>query len=214
MMIRTKRAKHFTLLEVVVATSLLTMVGLLIAMSVATFHRSWSQGRKVAQRLERNIAIDRIAETVLRSMVDFRWLNEEEGSEELVFLGEADELWVTAMNRSYGGKSAFRFVRIYMESGDLLCDYSDSPFLPWVELKDQIYTTEKIATGVSALTFRYATENEDGELEWEEEWDLEEDHDSLPLAVQMTIEWMDGSKQRWTRRQAGTSYNTELLPGV
>lgn len=214
MMIPMKRIKHFTLLEVVVATSLLTLVGLLIAMSVATFHRSWAQGRKVARNLERNIAIDRIAETVIRSMVDFRWLNEEEGGEELVFLGEPDELWVTAQNRSYGGKSAFRFVRIYMEEGNLLCDYSDTPFLPWVELKDQIYATEKIASGVSALTFRYATESDSGELEWEEEWDLEEDHDELPLAIQMTIEWEDGSKQRWTRRQAGTSYNTELLPGL
>ena len=205
--------KHFTLLEVVVATSLLTLVGMLIAMSVASFHRSWSQGRKVAQRLERNIAIDRIAETVIRSMVDFRWLNEEEGSDELVFLGEADELWVTAMNRSYGGNSAFRFARLYMEDGVLLCDYSDTPFLPWIDLKDQIYRTETIAKGVSALTFRYATENDSGELEWLEDWDLDE-YDKLPLAIQMTIEWEDGSKQRWTRRQAGTSYYTEVLPGL
>lgn len=204
--------KSFTLLEVVVATSLLTLVGMLIAMSVAGFHRSWSQGRKVSQRLERNLAIDRIAETVIRSMVPFRWYNEEEGGEELVFLGEADELWVTAQNRSYGSGSPFRFVRIYMESGDLLCDYSCTPFLPWAELQDQVYTTEKIASGVSALVFRYATEDDSGELEWEENWDLD-DHDELPLAIQMTIEWEDGTKQRWTRRQAGTSYYTELLPG-
>ena len=210
---RTKRNRAFTLLEVVVATALLALVGVLIAMSVSAFQRSWEHGRRIATRLERNLAIDRIAETVIRSMVDFRWPNKEEGTDDLVFLGEADELWVTALNRSYGGKSAFRFARLYLEGDELLCDYSDTPFLPWVELKDQQYSTEKIASGVSALTFRYATENDDGELEWEETWDTDE-HDELPLAVQMKIEWQDGTVQYWLRRQAGTSYNTELLPGV
>ena len=210
---RTKRIRAFTLLEVVVATSLLALVGMLIAMSVSSFQRSWEHGRRIASRLERNLAIDRIAETVIRSMVDFRWPNKEEGSDDLVFLGEADELWVTALNRSYGGKSAFRFARLYLEGDELLCDYSDTPFLPWVELKDQLYSTEKIASGVSAITFRYATENDDGELEWEETWDTDE-HDGLPLAVQMKIEWQDGTTQYWLRRQAGTSYNTELLPGT
>lgn len=210
---RAKRIKAFTLLEVVVATSLLSLVGMLIAMSVSSLQRSWEHGRKVATRLERNLAIDRIAETVMRSMVDFRWPNEETGSDELVFLGEADELWVTAQNRSYGGRSAFRFARLYLEGSDLMCDYSETPFLPWLDLKDQQFETEKIASGVSALTFRYATENSDGELEWEETWDTDE-HDELPLAVQMKIDWLDGTSQTWLRRQAGTSYNTELLPGV
>lgn len=213
MTIRAKRSRPFTLLEVVVATALLALVGMLIAMSVSSFQRSWEHGRRIAMRLERNLAIDRIAETVIRSMVDFRWPNKEEGTDDLVFLGEADELWVTALNRSYGGRSAFRFARLYLEGDELLCDYSDTPFLPWVELKDQQYSTEKIASGVSALTFRYATENDDGELEWLETWDTDE-HDGLPLAVQMKIEWQDGTVQYWLRRQAGTSYNTELLPGT
>ena len=158
----------------------------MIAMSVSSLQRSWEHGRRIASRLERNLAIDRIAETVIRSMVDFRWPNKEEGTDDLVFLGEADELWVTALNRSYGGKSAFRFARLYLEGDELLCDYSDTPLLPWVELKDQLYSTEKIASGVSALTFRYATETDDGELEWEASWDTDE-HDELPLAVQMRL---------------------------
>ena len=55
--------------------------------------------------------------------------------------------------------------------------------------------------------------NDDGEIEWEETWDTDE-HDGLPLAIQMKIEWQDGTTQYWLRRQAGTSYNTELLPGT
>ena len=210
---RTRRIRAFTLLEVVVATSLLALVGMLIARSVSSFQRSWEHGRKIASRLERNMAIDRIAETVLRSMVDFRWPNREEGGDSPVFLGEADELWCAALNRSYGGGSAFRFARLYLEGDELLCDYSDTPFLPWLDLKDQLYSTEKIASGVSALTFLYATENADGELEWEEAWDNDE-HDGLPLAVRMKIEWRDGSSQSWLRRRAGTGYNTEFLPGT
>ncbi len=209
MMTSTKR-NNFTLLEVVVATSLLGMVGLLIAMSASSFQRSWEHGRKTAFILERNLAIDRIADTVIRSMISFTWPNREAGTEMPVFSGETDELYLAALNRSYGGKSPFRFVRLYVEDSQFKCDYSDTPLLPWLEAKDQNFRTEVIAPGVDSLTFRYATENEDGELVWLETWTYEE-QTTLPLAVQMTLEYLDGTKQRWLRRKAGNSYNTEVL---
>ncbi len=200
------------MLEVVVATTLLGMVGLLIAMSAGSFQRSWERGQRAAKQLERDLAMDRIAETLLRSMVDFRWPNKETSTNDLVFSGESDELYLTALNRSYGGKSAFRFARLYLNGDTFCCDYSDTPLLPWLELKDQSFITEKIVSGVSSVTFKYATEDENGELTWADQWDTDE-NDTLPLAIQMTIEYQDGTRQRWLRRRAGTGYNTELLAG-
>ena len=42
----------------------------------------------------------------------------------------------------------------------------------------------------------------------DEEWD-EEEHEAIPLAVQMTVTWKNGRKEQWLRRAAGTSkYST------
>ena len=45
-----------------------------------------------------------------------------------------------------------------------------------------------------------------GEVEFLDEW-IEDDHEGIPLAVQMEVEWADGSKERWLRRTAGSAAN-------
>ncbi|MBO5763424.1 MAG: hypothetical protein J6R85_06085 [Lentisphaeria bacterium] len=207
---KTEVRRNFSLIEVIVATALLSLVGMIIGVSIHTFHRSYDKAQKVAQWLERNQAIDRIAENALKSIVPFHWLNTETGETELVFQGDEEELWLTAMNRAYGDQGAFRFIRLYVEDEKLYCDYSKTPLLPWKELIDQKYETELITDGVAMVTFQYAEYDEDGMLTWLDLWD-EEEKTGLPLAIQMTVEWTDGTKERWMRRTAGTSTNTEYL---
>ncbi len=209
---KNRRRHGFSLVEVIVATALLSLVGMIIAVSVHTFNRSYSKAQKVSQWLERNQALDRIAENTLRSAIPFTWPNTDTGEDEIVFEGEENELWLTAQNRSYGKQGAFRFVRIYQEDDQLLCDYSTTPLLPWLELEDQEYETELITDGVMQISFLYG-DYEDNELKWYENWD-EEEHDGFPLAIQLTVEWQDGTKERWLRRTAGTSTNTEYLTGT
>ena len=43
-------------------------------------------------------------------------------------------------------------------------------------------------------------------MEFLDEW-IEDDHEGIPLAVQMEVEWADGSKERWLRRTAGSAAN-------
>ena len=183
---KNRRRHGFSLVEVIVATALLSLVGMIIAVSVHTFNRSYSKAQKVSQWLERNQALDRIAENTLRSAIPFTWPNTDTGEDEIVFEGEENELWLTAQNRSYGKQGAFRFVRIYQEDDQLLCDYSTTPLLPWLELEDQEYETELITDGVMQISFLYG-DYEDNELKWYENWD-EEEHDGFPLAIQLTVE--------------------------
>ena len=42
---------------------------------------------------------------------------------------------------------------------------------------------------------------------WREEWDREE-YDFIPLAVQMTVEWKDGTTEQWLRRTAASGSNS------
>ena len=52
-----------------------------------------------------------------------------------------------------------------------------------------------------------AVEGKDDEIVFENSW-VEEDHESTPLAIQMTVEWLDGTTEQWLRRTAGSSSNS------
>ena len=65
------------------------------------------------------------------------------------------------------------------------------------------------------IGFVYAAYNEDNELEWYDFWDEEErGENTFPLAIQLTVTWNDDTTERWLRRTAGTSTNTEYLSGT
>lgn len=201
-----RRQAGFTLLEVIVATGILALLGLLIGMSVNTFHRSYMQAQKVGNELQRNQVIDRLVDSYFVNAIPFEW-DDENLETHYVFSGLPDELYLTSIRRAYAkDASAIWFIRLYCEDGTLKCDYSAFPLLPWIDLEDQNFTTEVIATGVNSISFLYA-EKKDDEIEWLEEW-VEEDHDGIPLAIQITVEWTDGTKERWLRRTAGASSNS------
>ena len=203
------REAGFSLLEMMAATAILAMVGLIIGVSLSAFVRSWGHAEAAGKLLERNQTIDRIAETLLRGAVPFEWQDRDTLEHRYVFQGEVDELYLTALSRSYGGADALRFARLYRDGDRLLCDWSTTPLLPWRDLIEQKYDTEEIASGVSKIHFRYAYEDDNGDIAWDEVWD-EDEREGIPLAIQLTIDWTDGSSERWLRRTAGTSGNTAL----
>ncbi len=200
----------FTLLELMAAMAIFSLVGLIIGTSLSAFARSWRSAQKVSAELERNQAIDHLVETMFRGAIPFMWPDEDEGEDRYVFQGKSDELYITSLSRTHSGNDAFRFVRLYRDGEELLCDWSTVPLLPWLELETQKYQTDKIASGVQEITFRYAADGQSNDpIDWYEEWD-EDELEGIPLAIQLTIEWTDGTSERWLRRTAGTSGNTAL----
>ena len=63
-----------------------------------------------------------------------------------------------------------------------------------------------IAKNVRSIRFLYA-EEVDEEIEFEDTWE-DDDHEAPPLAIQMTVEWNDGTSERWLRRTAGSGSNS------
>ena len=48
---------------------------------------------------------------------------------------------------------------------------------------------------------------EEEDVEWLETWE-EDEHEAIPLAIRMTVEWTDGRKEYWLRRTAGNAKET------
>ncbi len=207
----TRREHGFSLVEMMAAIAIFAMAGLIIGSSLQAFARSWRQGERAARRLERFQALDRVAETLLRNTIPFDWPDSDDNNNaRLVFSGEPDELWLTAQGRTRSGADPLRFVRLYLENNQLRCDWATTPLLPWKELDSLKYETEMITDGVRSISFLYAAESEDGDgIEWNDLWE-EEEREGLPLAIQITVEWEDGTRERWLRRVAAAGGSSAL----
>ena len=190
-----------------IAMGLLVVVALIVGTASATFYNGYRRSVKTTERLKAYQSIDRVMDGNVRNLIAFQWLDEDTNESRYVFEGEADTLHFTALRRTYGNdRGAFLFVRLKVENDELVAEYSSYPRLPWLEEGKQEYHREVLAKNVRSVRFLYY-DLADDELEAEETW-VEDDHDNLPLAIQMTVEWADGSSEQWLRRTAGSSSNS------
>lgn len=205
---KTLRRSSFTLVELICAMLVMMVVALIIATAASSFYNGYRRSVTATEKLKERMAIDRVWDTTIANMLPFKWKDENEESR-YVFSGKSDELLVTTLRRVYGSDpSALLFIRLKVEDEKLVAIYSDYPLLPWEEDEPSAVTKrEVIAEDVAAVSFQYADRDEDNELEWLEEWE-EEEHTNLPLAIRMTVEWRNGTKEYWLRRTCGVSYNS------
>lgn len=206
-----KSLYSFTLVELIAAMAILAMIGTASATALAGFMRSSEKVTALSQKLERNRKLDKVA-ALMGNTIAFFWPDEtEDDVENLVFNGAEDELFFTAMQLpDAGGRGSFIFVRLYVnDDNQLVCDYKNTPFLPWLELDEQQTNlkSEVLAENVAALTFSYADYDDDDEIEWLENWDQDDSEykNRLPAAVGFTIEFENGERLSYLRRTAGLS---------
>ena len=191
-----------------IAMGLLVVVALIIGTASATFYNGYRRSVKTTERLKAYQAIDRVMDGNVRNLIPFKWTDADTDEERFVFAGEPDSLHFTALRRSYGDdRGALLFIRLRVEDDSLIAEYSSYPRLPWLEEGKQEYTREVLAKNVHTVRFLYYYLDSDGELQSEDTW-VEDDHDYLPLAIQMTVEWNDGSAEQWLRRTAGSGSNS------
>ncbi len=204
---------RFTLIELVVSIALLMVVAAITAMSGAAFYNGYQRSLRVTGELKELMAIDNLMDTHIRNMVPFKW-KDDDGNSRVLFNGDENELFFSTLRRSYGKRpGALLFIRVFVEDGELIAEYSPYPRLPWIEEDDDSMPWERevLASGVEQVTFSYAensTETE-GSVEFLDTF-LEEENSILPLAVKMTVEWQNGRKEQWLRRVAGSSANSSF----
>ena len=206
------RRRCFTLMELVAATGIMLSVAGIIAFASRSFFRALTSAERVSAKLQVYLNIDQVMDGCFRNMIPFNWETTDENDDTFqVFLGEEDYIHFTTLRRSYDdvGGNLF-FVRVYVDdhTDELVAEYSKFPRLPWYEDDDDLmpYDREVLATDVDRISFLYAGNN-GGTVLWLEEWDREE-YDFIPLAVQMTVEWKDGTTEQWLRRTAASGSNS------
>jgi len=212
----------FTLVELVAAMAVMVFVALIIATASMTFYKAWERSARVSDRLKVRQTIDRIMDVCVRNMIPFPWRDEEDKIR-VVFQGQQDEIFFTARRHAAeGDNSAYLFIRLKLnDDRQLVAEYHTLPRFPWMEEEKYEMNTEVLAENVTSISFLYASLTED-EIVWDEEWedyDPEETQDDttdilqIPLAVQLTVEWNDGTKEVWLRRTAAVSKHSRFGGG-
>jgi len=206
------RRSNFTLMELVAATGIMLAIAGIIAFASRSFFRALASAERVSAQLQVYLNIDQLMDGCFRNMIPFNWETTDVNDDTFqVFLGESDYIHFTTLRRSYDdvGGNLF-FVRVYVDdkTDELVAEYSKFPRLPWYEDDEDImpYDREVLATDVDRISFLYAGV-EDNAVIWLEEWNREL-YDFIPHAVQMTVEWKDGSTEQWLRRTAASGGNS------
>ena len=197
-------------MELVAAAGIMLSVAGIIAFASRSFFRALASAERVSAQLQIYLNIDQLMDGCFRNMIPFNWETTDVNDDTFqVFMGEEDMIHFTTLRRSYDDNSGnLFFVRVFVEDEQLIAEYSKFPRLPWYDDDDDVmpYDREVLATNVDRISFMYAGA-QDSMIKWLDVWDREE-YDFIPLAVQMTVEWKDGTEERWLRRTAASGGNS------
>ena len=210
----TENRRFFTLMELIAAMAIMVFVALIIGTASAAFYNAWKRSIRVTDHLKVRQNIDRIMDVCIRNMIPFSW-KDENNKEQVVFEGSREEIFFTTRRRAAEGEnSAYLFIRLKVNPDQqLIAEYHTLPRFPWMEDGKYEMKTEVLAENIQSVSFLYASLEQE-EIVWNEEWEnydpetLQEnsaDIQMIPLAVQMTVEWKDGTKEVWLRRTSGAS---------
>lgn len=200
-MIPARRQQPFTLLEVVIAVSLLTVVIGTLAIGSFVVIDSWERLERHHQSFQQFMLLERTVDSILPNLIPFSWPNED-GADTLHFYGERDAMvgaYIHPFNRLEDG--AIRFCGLFLEDDELVAYYCEHPPYPEDNGDDRLRRSV-LSREVAEITFRYA-DLEEGEIVFVEAW---EDRDYLPLAVWIRVTWRNDIHADWLRRTAASSY--------
>lgn len=170
----------FTLLELIVAMTILSLVAVLIGSGFRLALDSWKKGETETDWTQRLRVLSGNMSRQLKSAYPYKMKVDDETK--VLFEGDSDSvIFASAFNdQSYGG---FKWIRYSYKDGDFL--YKEG-LLPDKELTEKISGKEEIIdSDLEEVRFEYFSSEDD---EWKESWDSE---DGLPGAVRVKISYFD-----------------------
>jgi type II secretion system protein J len=189
------RRRGFTLLELMIAMTILSMLSLSLYGVISLGATSAGAGERRSEQTRRYRTAVGVMLRQLRSAAPVYIANDDEDDEQQVpakpyFLGEKDSLEFATAAPQGANAAGLALVHYWVEDGKLMM--SETPyFLAYDEkgLEDYAEALTLQTTllyDVKDLTFEFQRSDYESE-EWEDEWDAS-DEDALPAGVRITME--------------------------
>jgi len=173
---KANRIKGFTLIELIVAITILCLVTLIIGSGFRLGLRAWERGEAEAQETQRLRVLSGLISQNVKSAYPYKM--DVEDKEIIVFQGENNSImFVTTFADSSAG--GFKWVRYSYKDG--VFAFKEG-LLPDKDFLDKISGNEEIIdSNIGEIKFEYLPSFED---EWGDSWNL---GDGLPAAVRVKI---------------------------
>ena len=175
----------FTLLEVLIATSILGILLVLLFGSLRICTRSWNAGEKHIKSVSQMTVIQNFFRSHLSSALFLSSYNDEDP---VVFFrgGPHSIQFISVLPASAGRKGPHLFEIELEDRGDAVLNASLSPFFPAIDDPEDLQDKIEILTNIKNFELAYWGIKESGdEPEWHDEW---EDVAFLPQMVKIDIE--------------------------
>ena len=202
-MIKFARSSHdenhgFTLVEIMITLTLLSMILVLLFGSLHTVNLNWQTG---TQKIEKNDEIRHVGQFIrklLTQAVPLMWINRD--GQRLVFNGDHEELTFTSTLPSHRGGGGLYLINLKAVDADgskgldLLYQRASPESYPFGSGSFDNQTRVPLANNVEKIEFSYFGRSEPGnEQKWHNNWKSEQ---VLPKLVQVKIQSSD-PEQHW-----------------
>ncbi len=195
--------RSFTLLEIVISFSILTLIAALTGSVLFSVQQSWARIQTSTVALETRMRLDRLADGAFRNAVPFHWPDENRRDRQ-VFRGRPDFLRLAYRHRiNTTQESGIRFLELELRDHQLIARYRRTPV---TDEFPGVMREEVLASGVKSMQFYYAQRDGDIVL-WTDEFD-EVAARTIPLAIRMKLEFTGGDRIDYLRRTAGNSWSS------
>ena len=170
----------FTILELIVSITILSLVALIIGQGFRIGLNAWEKGEAETVETQQLRILSGMLTQQLKSFYLYRTKLDDDVEKSIIFQGEDDSiLFVTTLaDSSFGG---LKWVRYSFDKGVL---YYKEGLLPDKDVMDNIEGDEEIlASDIEEVLFEYYVNHED---DWKDSW---ENEDSVPDAVRVKLSY-------------------------
>jgi general secretion pathway protein J len=168
----------FTLLELILSITLLSLVALIIGSGFHLGIKAWEKGEAESSETQRLRTLSGLISQQIKSAYPYKTKTEDEDDEFVIFEGDSNSILfaTTFVNSMAGG---FKWVRYSYSDGALIFTQG---ILPDKNFLDKIKKNEEVIdSDIGEIKFEFLPSRDD---EWQETWELGE---GLPIAVRVKI---------------------------
>ena len=190
-----KRQSGFTLIEVLIGMSLLSLIMLLLFGSLRISARNWDAGEQRIAEVSQMAAVQNFFRRYLSTAKPVQQIEEDDIDDEqsgLAFVGGHDSVDFVASLPASAGRLGLQVFSVKLQSQDdsKAIIVAIKPFYPTADDEEWEKEEVELITGIRHFKFSYfGTLKQHEQAEWHEDW---KDQDELPYLVKVEIEFDNG----------------------
>ena len=196
------KSAPFTLLEMILSMFIFSVIMLILGTAMFTIQQSLKKVSWKSESLFSLQALERVFTFSIRNAVPFQWPDQSKTNRS-IFIGEPNRTSFAYLHRVVdANEGGIRFIQFYLDRDNLIAAYRKIPILPWDTGTLNLADKEILATGVRSINITYA-DKVNNQIVWANRWNTQNNL-NIPLAIQIRVDWKDGSSEQWLRRTAGS----------